>query len=98
MFASQNVDAKFNSATVGHQLRIIKSGNGTVKSNLSGIDCGTDCEENYLSSVFVELTPYPAPGSVFDGWGGDEFCPVTKSSAVCRVRVRDAMTIEARFK
>ena len=50
------------------------SGNGTVASSPSGIDCGSDCTEEYPEGTAVTLTPTSAAGSVFAGWSGDEAC------------------------
>jgi hypothetical protein len=54
-------------------LRVSKagSGDGTVTSNVAGINCGTDCAEWYDEDTAVTLTATPAGGSVFAGWSGD---------------------------
>lgn len=59
-----------------YQLDISKTGtgNGMVTSNLSGIDCGTDCSEDYISHLEVTLTATPDEGSFFAGWSGDTDC------------------------
>ncbi len=47
------------------------TGSGTVTSAPAGINCGSDCSENYTSGTSVSLTATPAAGSVFGGWSGD---------------------------
>ena len=45
-------------------------GTGTVSSQPSGIDCGTDCSEIYAANTLVTLSASRAAGSVFAGWSG----------------------------
>jgi FG-GAP-like repeat/Divergent InlB B-repeat domain len=51
-------------------LRIVKAGagSGAVNSLPSGIDCGADCTEAYLSGTGIVLTAKPDKGSIFAGW------------------------------
>jgi hypothetical protein len=55
------------------RVEVSKSGNGdgTVTSDPSGIDCGTDCVYGYLYGDNVTLYAEPSSGSIFDGWDGD---------------------------
>ncbi len=54
--------------TTAYTLTVIISGNGSVASNPTGINCGVDCSEDYTVTD-VELTATPASGSTFTGWG-----------------------------
>jgi hypothetical protein len=71
----------------GHALTVAKGGGGqgTVKSNPAGIDCGADCSEGYQEEAVVHLTAAPDAGSRFAGWSGDcsgaGGCDVTMSAA-----------------
>jgi hypothetical protein len=55
-------------------LSISKSGtgDGTVNSNPAGIDCGTDCSEDYTHNTPVVLSPTADAGSTFIGWTGPD--------------------------
>jgi YVTN family beta-propeller protein len=43
---------------------------GSVRSNLPGIDCGTQCQAQYPVGTSVTLTPVPDTSSSFAGWSG----------------------------
>jgi hypothetical protein len=49
-------------------------GTGSVTSEPSGIDCGSDCAQTYDASTTVTLTPAANPDSLFTGWSGDMDC------------------------
>jgi hypothetical protein len=61
-------------------------GMGTVLSNPAGIDCGTDCTNDYSAGSMVTLSATAQTGNVFMGWSGDCFdiqptCSVTLDSS-----------------
>jgi uncharacterized repeat protein (TIGR02543 family) len=56
---------------ITYQLTVTNGGNGTVTSSPAGIDCGTDCTEEYEAGTSVALTATPDTGYQFDGWTGD---------------------------
>jgi Divergent InlB B-repeat domain len=75
--------------TCGPTLTVTKagSGDGTVTSDVAGIDCGDDCNENYPVNSQVVLSAVAAPGSTFAGWSGGGCsgtgtCPLTIDSIV----------------
>jgi len=54
MNKAQNVTATFESIpppTTFNTLTVTTQGNGTVTSSPAGIDCGTDCTEEYLENT-----------------------------------------------
>jgi len=69
------------------------SGGGSVASSPSGIACGTDCTEDYLSGTPVTLTATAAADSVFAGWSGD----CSGSGASCAVTMSAARSVIASF-
>lgn len=76
-------------------LTVTKSGNGTVTSNPSGINCDTTCSSTFPDGVVVTLTAstVPADKSYFTGWSG-EGCTGTGS---CVVTMNTAKTVTATF-
>lgn len=68
-------------------------GRGTVTSLPFGIDCGTDCEENYYINDTVTLTGTPDACSYFEAWTGG--CVGTGD---CTVTIDDDDTITAVFQ
>jgi hypothetical protein len=52
----------------------VGTGTGTVSSSPAGIDCGTDCSEDYDYNTVVTLTAIADAGSGFMGWSGDTDC------------------------
>ena len=80
---------------IRYLLEITKAGagNGTVVSTSpAGIDCGTDCSEEYNQDQVVTLKATPAAGSSFVGWGGP-----CAGAGVCQVTMNAAKTVTATF-
>jgi hypothetical protein len=67
------------------------SGNGTVTSSPSGVNCGTDCSESYAIGTVVTLTGSPA--ALVTGWSGCD----TVSGATCTVTMSSAKSVTASF-
>jgi hypothetical protein len=69
------------------------SGSGTVTSNPTGINCGSDCTESYLSGSRVTLTASATSDSTFAGWSG----ACSGTAATCTVTMDQAKTVTATF-
>jgi len=57
-------------ATSIYALSVSKLGTGSGTVIGSGINCGSDCSEDYTAGTSVTLTASPASGSTFAGWSG----------------------------
>ncbi|MDM8559296.1 hypothetical protein [Candidatus Parabeggiatoa sp. HSG14] len=57
--------------TPTHLKLTVKTTNGVIASQPSGIDCGSDCVEDFTYSSEITLTPTPDEGWKFEGWMGD---------------------------
>jgi Leucine-rich repeat (LRR) protein len=73
-------------------LTVAKTGNGTVISSISGINCGNACSAQFTRGTSVTLTATPSTGSSFTGWSGD--CSGTGS---CVVSMTAAQSVTANF-
>jgi hypothetical protein len=82
MNAAQSVTATFAQSL--YTLNVGVSGNGSVTSSPTGINCGSICTMNYASGTPVMLTATPTGGATFNGWGGacsgNGSCLVTMNS------------------
>lgn len=69
------------------------TGSGTVTSSPAGINCGSDCDQNYAEGSMVTLVASPDQGSVFAGWSGGG-CGDTGN---CTVTMTTDVSIKATF-
>ena len=77
-------------------LAVSVSGQGSVTSVPSGINCGDDCREAYAGARRVGLKATPLDGNVFAGWGGA--CEGIVGSS-CTVDLDEgAVSVSARFR
>jgi hypothetical protein len=90
---AKSVNAEF---TLGlYVLSVGKSGTGSgmVLSNPSGIDCGSDCNEDFDYNTVVTLTATANWLSTFKGWSGAG-CSGTDD---CVVTMNEAKSVTAEF-
>lgn len=74
-------------------LTVNLSGSGSVISSPAGIDCGSDCTENYTDGTSVTLTATPGGNEQFSGWQGA--CSGTQTT--CTVLMTEARSVMATF-
>ena len=75
-------------------LVISTSGNGTVTSSPSGINCGTTCDSTFTKGTTVTLTAAAPAGSTFTGWSGG-VC--SGAATTCQVTMDGDKTVTATF-
>ena len=68
------------------------TGSGTATSLPAGIDCGSDCSEEYTNGTVVTLSAEADPGSQFTGWSGA--CTGTDA---CMVTMDEDRAVTAMF-
>lgn len=73
-------------------LNVIRSGQGTVTSAPSGINCGATCNASFVQNTSVTLTATPAQGRIFTGWGG-----ACSGKGTCTVVMSASRTVFANF-
>jgi hypothetical protein len=94
MQAARTVTASFNAPPPSSfALAVAVTGNGTVRSQPAGIDCGSTCNASFAASTSVTLSATPAAGQVFSGWGG----ACTGAGAACTVTMSQARSVSAVF-
>jgi hypothetical protein len=93
MNQAQTVTAVFNQS--GQPLIVSKTGtgDGTVTSSPAGIDCGSDCSQDYPFNSIVTLQANPANSSTFGGWGG----ACSGNATTCVVTMNQAQNVIATF-
>lgn len=82
--------ADFNSPLT---VTLAGSGTGTVRSDLPGIVCPSDCSEDFAARTKVTLTATADANQQFDGWSG----ACAGSTPTCTVLMTSAQTVTARF-
>ena len=89
-----SVTATFTAVSQQFQLSVSLTGNGsgTVTSNPAGISCAPTCSANFAANSLVTLTPTPAQGSVFSGWGG-----ACTGVGACNVTMNQNQSVIANF-
>lgn len=88
------VSATFVPQVAGNfTLAVAVTGNGTVRSQPAGIDCGSTCSAAFAGSTSVVLTATPAQGQVLQAWGG----ACSGAATTCTVAMTVARNVTATF-
>jgi Fe-S cluster biogenesis protein NfuA len=74
-------------------LTISQDGTGSGSVTADGIDCGSDCREEYPENTEVTLTAASAEESSFAGWGG----ACSGTTETCVVLMTEAQAVTATF-
>ncbi|RKZ74152.1 MAG: hypothetical protein DRQ57_11990 [Gammaproteobacteria bacterium] len=94
MNQTQNVTATFDLvAIVDYTLNVNKEGTGSGIVNADGIDCGSDCTEEYIENTDVTVTATPATDSTFTGWEG-----ICSGSGSCVISMTADQDVIATFE
>ena len=80
-------------STVTLTVAVAGQGNATGTVTGPGINCGTDCTQDFEPGEQVTLTAVPAEGDTFDGWS-EASCGM---QLTCTVTVSADMTVTANF-
>jgi hypothetical protein len=91
MTANKSCAATFKLDTA--TLTVVRSGNGTVTSSPSGINCGTACSTSYAKGTKVTLSANASPDSRFAGWAGGG----CQGLGDCTVSIENQTTVSATF-
>ena len=85
------VIATFNTI---YALTVKMDGSGSGQVQVPGIDCSTDCSEDYSDGTLVTLSAVAAEGSVFAGWSGGECDGMVGD---CEITMDQARAVTATF-
>jgi phospholipase C len=90
LMQSASVMANFSTSPV---LTVALTGQGTVTSTPSGINCGQTCSANFASGTAVTLTATAGANSSFVGWSGGG----CSGASACVVKLSASQQVTATF-
>ena len=92
MVQARSIAATFSTSRFPLDISKTGTGGGIVSSTPAGIDCSSTCSASFDDGSQVTLTAIPAPGSGFQGWGGD-----CAGLGTCTVSMGGARFVTATF-
>jgi len=94
MNSNQSISALFQEeAITNYSLTVSIQGSGSVSSTPVGINCGTDCSEDYSDGSNITLSASPDAGFRFVAWSG-----ACTGSGSCMVQMTQDQTVSATFE
>lgn len=87
---------------IGYMLTVNKNGTSTGTVTATGINCGSDCTEEYMSGASITLTAQPDTCSTFAGWSeggcsGTGTCTITMNADATVTATYNAIQVVADF-
>lgn len=76
-----------------YRLHLGVRGEGVVSAVPPGVRCADSCTVGVRAGAVVVLEAHPKRGYAFHGWGG----ACSGRDDVCRIKMRDSLTVTARF-
>jgi hypothetical protein len=93
MSQARNVTATFEEVSSGNvRLTVTTSSGGVVTSSPSGINCGSDCSEDFNTNTIVNLTATSDSGFKLNSWNGD-----CSGNVNCELTMSVARSVVATF-
>ena len=94
MNTTRTATAEFREATTEtFDLTVTSGANGSITSNPSGINCGSDCTESYGDGTNVTLTANPDDGYQLAEWTGD-----CSGTGACNLSMIQNRVVSATFE
>ncbi|MBE9562042.1 MAG: hypothetical protein IMF12_04170, partial [Proteobacteria bacterium] len=85
------VVANFSSNEKSYKLQVSTSDYGKVTA--IDINCGIDCQEQYVENTVVALNAIPNSNAIFTGWSGD----CSGMETICQVTINNHRNVSASF-
>jgi hypothetical protein len=93
-FPPYQVGARFE--RIRQTVTVQRSGNGTIRTDPGGIDCGPTCQGDFDQGSEVAFDAIPAAGTQFNGWGGA--CATAQRNTRCLITIpTSSVTVTASF-
>ena len=92
LFDSSTITANFTLDIHTLGVALAGDGSGSVLSEPAGINCGTDCDQEFNYGTLITLTATAEAGSLFTGWDG-----ACSGTTACAVTLTESANVTATF-